>query len=160
MGSLLPLRSRAAAAGSNVFFILPRLNAFAHGQHIASVFMAVFQLVHGLLDHEYPQAADSPLLRGEGHVRVGLLQRIEGHAAVGESDARHAGGPVKVEPHRGVAGFAPISIVGDVAEQLVDGHVDLHLGLHGAIQRLKLLINKCRNSRDIFQLEAGLQAAL
>ena len=76
-----------------------------------------------------PRPPISPALGGWGHVQVGPPQGIEGYVTVDQCDARHMRGLVEVKPHSRLARPFRISTVRHAAEQLVDGHIDLHPGL-------------------------------
>ena len=57
---------------------------FPDGQDIVAVFMFIAHLVDEFLHKEYAEPADRPLLQRERQIRVRLLQRIVGNAAVDE----------------------------------------------------------------------------
>ena len=63
---------------------------FFHRQDVLSVPVFILHPVHFLFYHVDAEAADSPLLRRERDVRVGLCKRIVGDAAVNQRDGRYA----------------------------------------------------------------------
>ena len=111
-------------------------------QDVFAVLIGIGHVVHDLLGHEDAEAAHLPFRRGQAHVGILLCQRVIGDAVVHKGDGHGDGVFRNLHADDGLPLLGDIGIAGDIDENLLHRHADLHQSLRRAVRHRQPLFHK------------------